>query len=98
MLAQSEFCRTQINIQSQFCNEIQIKTLIIFFNYMVAGKEEEDGKKKQFICLLDYYSRHSAGSPLTLGANALCRCIFICLTYRHASLMMRERPECNNAH
>lgn len=46
MLAQSEFCRTQINIQSQFCNEIQIKTLIIFFNYTVAGKEEEDGKKK----------------------------------------------------
>lgn len=46
MPAQSEFCRTQINIQSQFCNEIQIKTLIIFFNYTVAGKEVEDGKKK----------------------------------------------------
>lgn len=52
MLAQSEFCRTQINIQSQFCNEIQIKTLIIFFNYTVAGKEEEDGRKKSssFVC------------------------------------------------
>lgn len=44
MPAQLEFCWTQINIQSPFCNEIQIKTLIIFFNYMIAGKEEEDEK------------------------------------------------------
>lgn len=46
MPAQLEFCRTQINIQSQFWNEIQIKAHIIFFNYTLAGKEVEDGKKK----------------------------------------------------
>lgn len=46
MLAQSKFCWTQINIQGGFCSEIQIKMLIIFFTYTVAGKVEEDGGKK----------------------------------------------------
>lgn len=43
MFSQSEFCRTQINIQNQFCNKIKI--LIIFFNYTAEGKE--GGEKKR---------------------------------------------------
>lgn len=62
MPSQPEFCRTQINIQSQFCNEIQIKTLIIFFNYTVAGKEVEDEKSHSIVWLI-----------IILGTALACR-------------------------
>lgn len=79
--------RAQFNIQNQFRAEIKkTKCALIIFFFLFNYKAK--AKRMQFISLQDYYSRHSAGSLLTLRANALCRCIFICLTYRHAFLMM----------